>query len=207
MDSKFWDNVYESKSEDGVSWYQEVPKRTLEIILSLNLSNTAKIIDVGGGRSKLSESLYEKSFKDISVLDISGAALVKLKEALECKIPGNTINTITSNIVDAKFSKRFDLWHDRAVFHFLTNADDQKKYVDLLFNSLNDGGYFLISTFSKNGPKKCSGLEICQYDKDDLVSKFSQLELIEFGNEDHHTPFDTVQNFTYCLFRKTVGKT
>jgi hypothetical protein len=77
--------------------------------------------------------------------------------------------------------------------------------VDLLSNSLSDGGYFLISTFSKNGPKKCSGLEICQYDKDDLVSKFSQLELMEFGTEDHHTPFDTVQNFTYCLFRKTVG--
>ena len=96
MDSKFWDNVYELKSEDGVSWYQEVPNLSVEIILSLNLPSAAKIIDVGGGRSKLSEKLYEKSFKDITVLDISGAALVKLKETLSDKHPDNKINTVTS---------------------------------------------------------------------------------------------------------------
>lgn len=203
MDSKFWDNVYESKSENGVSWYQEMPKRSLDTILSLNLPSTAKIIDVGGGRSKLSECLYEKSFKDVTVLDISEAALLKLKETLSEKLPDNKIVTITSNIVEAKFPEQFDLWHDRAVFHFLTNVDDQKKYADLLWDSLKPGGYFLISTFSKNGPTKCSGLEICQYDKEDLVSKFSKLELIEFGTEDHHTPFDTVQSFTNCLFRKS----
>ena len=202
MDSKFWDNVYESKLEDGVSWYQEVPRRSLEMIMSLNLLNTAKIIDVGGGRSNLSEYLYEKSFKNITVLDISKSALTRLEATLSEKFPDNTINIITSDIVEAKFTERFDLWHDRAVFHFLTNIDDQKKYVDLLYNSLNFGGYFLILTFSKNGPTKCSGLEICQYDKEDLVSKFSKFELLESGTEDHHTPFNTVQNFTYCLFKK-----
>ncbi len=204
MDSKFWDNVYESKSEDGVSWYQEVPKRSLETILSLNLPSTAKIIDIGGGRSKLSEYLYEISFKDITVLDISNTALLKLKETLNEKFPDNKITTIVSDIIDAKFLNQFDVWHDRAVFHFLTNPDDQKKYVELLMDSLKPEGYFLISTFSKNGPKKCSGLEICQYDKEDLVAKFSKLELLEFGVEDHHTPFNTVQNFTYCLFKKTT---
>jgi 2-polyprenyl-3-methyl-5-hydroxy-6-metoxy-1,4-benzoquinol methylase len=203
MDSKFWDNVYESKLENGVSWYQEMPKHSLDTILSLNLPSTAKIIDVGGGRSKLSECLYDKSFNDITVLDISEAALLKLKETLNDKLPDNQINTITSNIVEAEFSEQFDLWHDRAVFHFLTNTEDQNKYVDLLLNSLKPNGYFLISTFSKKGPNKCSGLEICQYDKDDLVFKFSKLELIEFGTEDHHTPFGTVQNFTNCLFKKS----
>jgi SAM-dependent methyltransferase len=203
MDSKFWDSIYESKSEKEVSWYQEIPKRSLETISSLNLLKTAKIIDIGGGLSKFSECLYEQSFNDVTVLDISGTALSKLKETLNDKFPSHKIKTITSNIVDAKFSKRFDLWHDRAVFHFLTKADDQEKYIDLLLNSLNPGAYFLLSTFSKNGPNKCSGLEICQYDKEDLATKFSKLELLEFGVEDHHTPFGTVQNFSCCLFRKT----
>ena len=202
MDSKFWDNIYETKLENGVSWYQDNPKRSLDTILSLNLPFTATIIDVGGGRSKLAEFLYEKSFKNITVLDISKVALENLQATLNQKIPGHQINTVVSNITEAKFPMQFDVWHDRAVFHFLTNPDDQKKYVDLLLNSLKPNGYFLISTFSKKGPKKCSGLEICQYDKEDLVAKFSQLELIESGTEDHHTPFDTVQNFTYCLFKK-----
>ncbi len=202
MDKNFWDNVYESKSENNVSWYQEMPKRSLEIIMSLNLPILAKIIDVGGGQSKLSECLYEKSYKDLTVLDISEVALSKLKESLNAKNSSNKINLILSNVVEAKFTKQFDLWHDRAVFHFLTNPEDQKKYIDLLLTSLMANGYFLISTFSKNGPSKCSGLEICQYDKKDLVSMFSKLELIESGTEDHHTPFNTVQNFTYCLFKK-----
>ena len=198
MDLKFWNNVYETKSEDAVSWYQEVPKYALEKILTLNLSSSASIIDVGGGRSKLIECLSKNSFKDLTVLDISSVALAKLKD----KFPNNQINIITSNIVEAKFSKQFDLWHDRAVFHFLTKPDDQKKYVDLLYSSLKKNGYLLISTFSKTGPLKCSGLEICQYDKDDLAAKFSNLTLISSDNEDHHTPFGTVQNFTHCLFKK-----
>lgn len=202
MDSKFWDNVYETKLENGVSWYQDNPKRSLETILSLNLPPTANIIDVGGGRSKLAEFLYEKSFKNITVLDISKVAVENLKATLNQKISAHQINTVVSNITEAKFSMQFDVWHDRAVFHFLTNPVDQNKYVDLLFNSLKPNGYFLIFTFSKKGPKKCSGLEVCQYDKEDLMTKFSQLELIESGTEDHHTPFDTVQNFTYCLFKK-----
>lgn len=202
MDAKFWDNIYETKEENGVSWYQEMPKLSLETILSLNLPRHAAIIDVGGGRSKLAESLHKNSFQDITVLDISKTALEKLRQALDEKIPGHHIETISSDIRDAKFSKTFDLWHDRAVFHFLTRSDDQNSYVDLLLNSLRPNGYFLISTFSKSGPKKCSGIEICQYDSSDLVSKFSKLELIESLTEEHRTPFDTVQNFTHCLFRK-----
>ena len=204
MDAKFWDNIYETKEENGVSWYQEMPKRSLETILSLNLPRHATIIDVGGGRSKLAESLHKNSFQDITVLDISKTALEKLRQALDEKIPGHNVETISSNIIDVKFSKTFDLWHDRAVFHFLIRAEDQNSYVDLLFNSLRPHGYFLISTFSKSGPKKCSGIEICQYDTNDLVSKFSKLELIESLTEDHRTPFDTVQNFTHCLFRKSI---
>lgn len=203
MDPKFWNNVYETKEDTAVSWYQELPKRSLETILSLKLSPDSKIIDVGGGRSKLSENLYKNNFKNLTILDISDVALSKSKESLNTIFPDNKIKTIASNIVEAKFSDKYDVWHDRAVFHFLTSADDQKKYVDLVMNSLALNGYFLISTFSKNGPVKCSGLEICQYDKDDLVKKFSRLDLIDFGTEDHHTPFNTIQNFTYCLFKKS----
>jgi ubiquinone/menaquinone biosynthesis C-methylase UbiE len=204
MDKLFWDNVYETKADDGVSWFQETPKRSLEIILSLNLQKTAKIIDVGGGQSKLAECLYEQSLKELTILDISETALSKVKESLSLKFPLNSINFIVSNITTAPLDNDFELWHDRAVFHFLTNPNDQKMYVDKLMSSLKNNGYFLISTFSKDGPKKCSNLEICQYDKDDLVSMFTDLELIEFGTEDHLTPFKTVQNFTICLFKKTT---
>ncbi len=202
MDSKFWNNVYDTKAENGVSWYQEVPSKSLDTILSLKLPSDAAIIDVGGGQSKLAENLYAHSFRNLSVLDISEVALSKLKESLNKIFPSNGIQTIASNIIEAKFDKKFDLWHDRAVFHFLTSPEDQAKYVELLTSSLAHNAYFLILTFSKNGPKKCSGLDICQYDKEDLEAKFSMLKLIDVGIEDHHTPFQTTQNFTYCLFQK-----
>jgi 2-polyprenyl-3-methyl-5-hydroxy-6-metoxy-1,4-benzoquinol methylase len=202
LTKKHWNNVYETKAENEVSWFQEIPKRSLETILSLNLPKSAEIIDIGGGESKLAQCLYENSFHNLTVLDISHVALEKLTEKLNALFTNNKIQTIASNIVDAQFNKQFDVWHDRAVFHFLTNPEDQKKYVALLMKSLAPNGYFLISTFSHNGPKKCSGLDICQYDKDDLVNKFSELKLIDSGSEDHTTPFHTTQNFTYCLFQK-----
>lgn len=202
MDSKFWNNVYETKAENGVSWYQETPAKSLETILALKLPNDTAIIDVGGGQSKLIENLYAHSFRNLSVLDISEVALSKLKTSLDKKFPNNNIQTIVSNITEANFDKKFNLWHDRAVFHFLTSSEDQARYVKLLTNSLALNGYFLIFTFSKSGPKKCSGLDICQYDKDDLEAKFSMLKLVKYGTEDHHTPFETTQNFSYCLFQK-----
>lgn len=201
MDSKFWNNVYETKAENGVSWYQETPAKSLETILALKLPNDTAIIDVGGGQSKLIENLYAHSFRNLSVLDISEVALRKTKISLDQKFPNNNIQTIVSNITEAKFHTQFNLWHDRAVFHFLTSPEDQAKYVELLTNSLAPNGYFLIFTFSKSGPKKCSGLDICQYNREDLEAKFSMLKLIESGTEDHHTPFETTQNFTYCLFQ------
>lgn len=201
MDPKFWDNVYDTKSADNVSWYQEKPARSLELIFSLNLPGEAEIIDVGGGQSKLAECLYPQ-FKNITVLDISQSALSKLKDHLKGQIPENKISFIHNDITQTTFTKNFDVWHDRAVFHFLTNPDDQKKYIHLLMSSLKEGGYFLIFTFSKEGPKKCSGLDICQYDADDLKAKFPDLKLIQSGQEEHHTPFNTIQKFTYCLFKR-----
>lgn len=202
MDSKFWNSVYETKAEDAVSWYQETPTHSLETILSLNLPTDVEIIDIGGGQSKLSECLYEKTYRNLTVLDISQTALSKLKESLDKKYPENQIDTISSNIVETNFSKLFNVWHDRAVFHFLTSANDQARYVDLLTNALKPNGYFLIYTFSKSGPTKCSGLEICQYEKEDLVEKFSSLKLIKSSEIEHPTPFGTVQKFTFCLFKK-----
>lgn len=193
MDKVFWNNVYQTKSEREVSWFQELPGRSIEIINTLKLPKSASLIDIGGGRSKLAECLFENGFTDITVLDISDVALQSINN--------KNIKTMASNIIEAKFSQQFDLWHDRAVFHFLTNIEDQKNYIELLYKSLKPGGYFLIATFSKNGPKKCSGLEICQYDKEDLVTAFSEINLIGSWKEEHHTPFNTIQNFTYCLFK------
>lgn len=201
MDSNFWNNIYQTKAKDAVSWFQETPKHSLEIISSLHLDKEAEIIDIGGGQSRLTEFLYHEGYKNLTVLDISNSALDKLKNTLNEVLPENKIETIATNIVEAKFTKQFDLWHDRAVFHFLTNKEDQKKYIELVSKSLKPNGHLLIATFSKNGPKKCSGLEICQYDKEDLALQFQNLKLIESNTEDHQTPFATTQNFTYCLFK------
>jgi len=201
VDKTFWDNVYQNKAEDSVSWYQELPASSLSVIDSLKLPISASIIDVGGGRSKLSEQLWSRGFQNITVLDISEVALLKMKESLNQKYQENTVQTLCSNITKAHFNQLFDLWHDRAVF-ISSLLLMIKKNVENLINSLNPNGYFLISTFSKNGPKKCSGLDICQYDREDLRLTFKDLKLLESTTYDHQTPMGTVQNFTSCLFQR-----
>ncbi len=202
MDRNFWDKVYESKAEDAVSWYQEIPLISLEQILSLKLPTTTEIVDIGGGRSKLAENLFLHGYKNITVLDISSIAIEKLNLSFKKNIPDHKIETINSNVIETKFPKHYDIWHDRAVFHFLTNPEDQKKYVEQIETYLSSNGFFLIFTFSKSGPQKCSGLDICQYEVQDLKEKFSNLKLIRTISIEHQTPFNTIQNFTYCLFKK-----
>jgi len=196
-----WENVYEKKSDDEVSWYEETPATALSLITDLNLNKDAVIIDVGGGNSNLIEKLQQQGFSKLSVLDISKKALERTKYKLEQK--AEKVQWIVSDILDFQPNQQYDLWHDRAVFHFLTESEDIDSYVELVSQSVKKNGYFILATFSKSGPLKCSGLEISQYDKQTLLDLFNtEFNLIKSFEEVHHTPFNSEQNFIYSLFKK-----
>ena len=199
---RHWDTVYETKNPDQVSWTQEIPKTSLEFIHSFGLEKTAKIIDIGGGDSKLVDYLLDQGFENITVLDISGKALKKAQNRLGKK--AEKINWIVSDITDFEPNTTYDIWHDRATFHFLTTAEQVAKYMSIARKSVN--GYLTIGTFSENGPKKCSGLEIKQYNEQELTSELKNgFEKLKCVTEDHLTPFDTKQNFLFCSFRRQLN--
>ena len=196
---KHWETVYETKSPNEVSWTQEIPKTSLDFIKSLGLSKTAKIIDIGGGDSKLVDFLIEEGFENISVLDISKKALEKAKIRLGDK--AQKVNWIISDITEFAPNTTYDVWHDRATFHFLTTPEQISKYIETARKSIT--GYLIIGTFSEKGPKKCSGLDIKQYNEitltDELKTGFEKISCV---TEDHKTPFETTQNFLFCSFKK-----
>jgi len=201
---KHWETVYETKNPDQVSWTQEKPKTSLEFIHSFGLKRTAKIIDIGGGDSKLVDYLLDAGFENISVLDISAKAIEKAKKRLGEK--ANKINWIASDITKFKPNMTFDIWHDRATFHFLTTPDQIKKYMIIARKSVN--GFLTIGTFSQDGPKKCSGLEIKQYNEQQLTSELKNgFNKIKCVTEDHLTPFSTKQNFLFCSFKRKLNGT
>ena len=194
-----WENVYETKAPNKVSWSQEYPKISFEIVQSFELPKTAKIIDVGGGDSKLVDCLLDNGYEDITVLDISEKALIRAQNRLQDK--ASKVNWIVSDITKFKPDTSFDIWHDRAAFHFLTEADEISQYVALASSCVK--GYLSVGTFSKQGPFKCSGLNISQYSKEELMSAFSSgFNYLDSKFEDHTTPFDTIQNFLFCSFKK-----
>jgi hypothetical protein len=196
---KHWETVYETKNPDQVSWTQKVPKIALEFIHSFGLSKQAKIIDIGGGDSKFVDFLIEAGFQNISVLDISSAAIEKAKKRLGNK--ADKVNWIVSDVTALEPSETYDVWHDRATFHFLTTKPEIEKYVETARKSVT--GYLIIGTFSENGPKKCSGLDIKQYSENTLTAEFNNgFEKSHCVIEDHITPFETTQNFLFCSFKK-----
>jgi 2-polyprenyl-3-methyl-5-hydroxy-6-metoxy-1,4-benzoquinol methylase len=194
-----WEKVYQAKQPNEVSWTQEVPKTSLAFIHSFNLPTTAKIIDAGGGDSKLVDHLLEEGFTDITILDISANAIEKAKKRLGSK--SQKVKWIVSDITEFDPSTDFDLWHDRATFHFLTTREQVTKYAEIAKSCVT--GYLIISTFSATGPKRCSGLDIKQYSEDGLCNEFkNEFEKIRCVTEDHVTPFNTMQNFLFCAFKR-----
>lgn len=194
-----WQNVYETKNPNEVSWTQKIPQTSLDLIEEVSKGKSSKIIDIGGGDSNLVDFLLEKGFENISVLDISAKALEKAKTRLE--VQAENVDWIVTDITEFKTSTEYDIWHDRAVFHFLTTQDKIKKYVEIVRNAVSDT--LIIGTFSVDGPQKCSGLPILQYNEERLKNIFSQdFELVRSFTEDHITPFNTVQNFIFCQFKK-----
>lgn len=156
--SKYWDEIYKKKDENEQSWFQEIPVKSLEMINELGLPKTANIIDIGGGDSRLVDSLIEKGYSNISVLDISHEALEKGKNRLGPI--AEKIKFLTADVTSFKPTTKYNLWHDRATFHFLTQLEDVEKYLKVAYESLEMDGYLIVSTFSKSGPQKCSGLNI-----------------------------------------------
>ena len=196
-----WENVYETKGDQEVSWYQETPTTSLDLINSLHLDTDAPIIDIGGGNSNLSAVLLKQGHTNLSVLDISTKSLERTKAKLGQD--AGKIDWIVSDILDFKPKQQYDLWHDRATFHFLTSENNIAKYVDSVNYAVKKGGYMIIATFSTSGPKKCSGLDIIQYSEEKLKTIFNdRFELVKAFEEVHQTPFNTEQNFIYTVFKK-----
>lgn len=196
---KHWDTVYQSKTPDQVSWTQDIPKTSLDFIHSFHLPKTAKIVDIGGGDSKLVDYLLEEGFRNITVLDISSEALEKAKKRL-----GNQsvlVTWIVSNVTEFNPTTQYDVWHDRATFHFLTHTDQITQYLTVAAKAVT--GYMTLGTFSATGPDKCSGLPVRKYSEETLSATLAQsFKKIKCITEDHITPFQTVQNFLFCSFRK-----
>ena len=200
MDRKqHWETVYETKNPDQVSWTQIRPSTSLDFISSFGADKNAKIIDIGGGDSNLVDHLLEEGFKNITVLDISAKAIEKAKKRLDAR--AKQVNWIVSDVVDFSPEEKYDIWHDRAAFHFLTSPSDISKYAAIVAE--NGVKNMIIATFSEKGPLKCSGLEIAQYSEKSILQHLSaQFDLVDFKTEDHLTPFDTTQNFLYCSFKR-----
>ena len=196
-----WENVFATKEETEVSWFQPYPKTSIEFLELFQLPVTANIIDVGGGDSHLVDALLDKGYQNIWVLDISATALEKAKQRLGEK--AKQVHWIVTDITEFVPPVQFDFWHDRAAFHFLTNEEAINKYVSIAEKGIKENGYLILGTFSENGPTKCSGLEIQQYNETSMSNRFEvDFNRIKCITENHTTPFNTVQNFLFCSFQK-----
>ncbi len=196
-----WEKIYSNKLDQEVSWYQEIPQTSLQLISETSTDKTAPIIDIGGGNSNLTHELLKCGYKDLTVLDISGKSLHRTKKKI-----GNSskeISWIEADVLDLDETKKYQIWHDRAVFHFLTDQESKYRYKTKLCALIQDSGYFILSTFSTCGPKKCSGLDVSQYDEKSLQSIFDEsFQLLNLFNEDHKTPSGGIQNFIFSVWKK-----
>lgn len=191
-----WDRVYTEKVPTKVSWYQPIPEKSLALIRNTDVPPQHAIIDVGGGASTFVDHLLDAGYKDVTVLDLSGKALEQARERLKGR--ATSVDWIVADVTRFEPARRFDVWHDRAVLHFLTQPADRARYVDALKSALDAGGHAIISTFGPDGPLKCSGLDICRYDIERLQELLGpEFELQEYDLEDHQTPMRSTQQFLY----------
>jgi SAM-dependent methyltransferase len=196
-----WENVFTTKAEDEVSWFQPYPKTSMEFIELFNLPLSANIIDIGGGDSYFVDALLDKGYQNVNVLDISANAIDRAKQRLGKR--ANRVKWIVSDITEFEPTVQYDFWHDRAAFHFLTSEEKIYKYVSIAEEAIKKNGHLILGTFSENGPKKCSGLDIKQYSEASMSARFEiAFDRIKCIQEDHTTPFNTVQNFLFCSFRR-----
>jgi len=199
-----WEHVYSTKSVDAVSWYQAHAELSVQLIKDSGLATTAAIIDIGGGASMLVDDLLERDYGNLTVLDLSASALAAAGNRLGERA-GRVHWKLADITRDELLGDAYDLWHDRAVFHFLTAPEDRQAYLRSVLRSLKPGGHVMISTFAEDGPGQCSGLPVMRYSADGLHREFGgSFTLVRHGRELHHTPFATIQPFTWCHFRKSM---
>lgn len=196
-----WDDVYRNKQVDRVSWYQPQPQPSLDALTRLGAKPDQSLIDIGGGASSLTAKLAEAGWSELAVLDISAAALDHART--EMGEGADDVEWIVADVTEWRPARRYDIWHDRAVFHFLTEAGQREAYRRALAKGLEKGGLIVIATFALDGPEKCSGLPVQRYDAQDLSQELGdEFALLEHWRETHRTPWDSEQSFTWTAFRK-----
>jgi SAM-dependent methyltransferase len=196
-----WEDVYSTKAETGVSWYQDEPRLSLELIGAVAPAEAGRIIDVGGGASVLVDRLLDLPFGEIAVLDISETALGKAKTRLGGR--AERVRWVVADVTEGPELGAFDVWHDRAVFHFLTDPDDRRSYVELARQTVPEGGHLIIATFADDGPKRCSDLDVCRYNARSLASELGEgFSLVREARETHTTPWGSSQAFVYGVFKR-----
>lgn len=197
-----WEKVYTTKTPDSVSWFQAHAETSIRLIRESGVSHGASIIDVGGGASTLVDDLLDEGYINLTVLDLSAAALAECRQRLGKR--GSGVRWLEADITREAFEPHsIDLWHDRAVFHFLTLREEREAYVKQVFRALKPGGYIIMATFGINGPIQCSGLPVMRYGPDELHAEFGEaFGMVAHEEQLHHTPFGTNQQFTYCMCRK-----
>jgi 2-polyprenyl-3-methyl-5-hydroxy-6-metoxy-1,4-benzoquinol methylase len=196
-----WENVYQTKAVDEVSWYRPHLEVSLTLIEAATLDTGSAVIDVGGGEATLVDDLVARGYSDVTVLDISPAAIEVAKGRLGAAAA--SVHWVTGDITTVELeAARYDVWHDRAVFHFLTSADDRAAYVRQVARSVRLGGHVIVATFGLDGPEKCSGLDVVRYDAENLHGQFGpKFRLLDSVTELHETPWGTPQQFMYCFCR------
>lgn len=199
-----WENVYTTKTPTEVSWFQEHAALSLKLIQQAATDTSASIIDVGGGASMLVDDLLRQGFNHVTVLDLSGAALTAARSRLGAAAARVTWRE--ANVLETTFSMHaYDVWHDRAVFHFLTTPEERSAYVRAVLHAVKPGGLVIVATFAEDGPTKCSGLPVMRYSANELHAEFGEpFELLGHEREAHHTPGGNEQKFVYCFCRKVI---
>jgi SAM-dependent methyltransferase len=196
-----WEDVYRTKGEREVSWFQEAPALSLELIRSTGATRHSSVVDIGGGASRLVDALVDEGYEAVTVLDLSESALATAKARLAPAAAG--VTWIVADVVGWKPRQRYDVWHDRAAFHFLTDADDRTAYIACLREGLRAGGHAIIATFALDGPERCSGLPVVRYDAASLGEVLGDaFSLIETRRHDHLTPMGSTQRFQFSVFRR-----
>jgi 2-polyprenyl-3-methyl-5-hydroxy-6-metoxy-1,4-benzoquinol methylase len=196
-----WEQIYGTKAPTQVSWYQEHARFSLQYIRNTGIRKTDAIIDVGGGASTLVDDLVADGYQHISILDVSAAAMQLARQRLGRHAA--QVNWIEADITQADLPEQaYDLWHDRAVFHFLTQAMDRQRYIDTVRHTVRVGGHIIMATFAPEGPERCSGLDVVRYSPESLHREFGgDFEVVDSMHETHQTPFGTEQEFIYCYCR------
>jgi len=196
-----WQQVYKEKGEYQVSWFQDQPAISLELIEAVGAKPSLAIIDIGGGASRLMDALVDRGYGDLSVLDLSESATSIAKARLADRAA--QVKWIVADVTQWKPTRAYDLWHDRAAFHFLTRASDRDAYIDRLIKAVPSGGHVIIGTFAMDGPERCSGLPVVRYDAARLSAEFTPaFALLDTRRDDHKTPWGAIQHFQFSVFRR-----